>query len=95
MVLYVVGTCKAFLRQHKTCFMQPWYVIHILGNITHHLPGTTVSVNFILLKWQTNQRYTQINFYGTMPSHPDFFAKSHGIYFIWLLNHLIFDINPI
>jgi hypothetical protein len=22
--------------------MQPWYVIHVLGNIKHYLPGTTV-----------------------------------------------------
>jgi hypothetical protein len=41
-VLYSLGMRMAFPMKHKTRFMQPWYVIHILGNIKHHLPGTTV-----------------------------------------------------
>jgi hypothetical protein len=40
-VLCSHGTCIAFPRQHKTRFIQHWYVIHVLGNIKHHLPGTT------------------------------------------------------
>jgi hypothetical protein len=44
LILCSLGTCIAFPRQHKTCFMQPWYVIRVLGNIKHHLPGTIVYV---------------------------------------------------
>jgi hypothetical protein len=41
--------CIAFPRQHKTCFMQPWYVMHVLGNKTHCLPGTTDNCNLFFL----------------------------------------------
>ena len=38
------------IMQFKTRVMQPWYVIHVLCNIKHHLPGTTVGVLFVVRK---------------------------------------------
>ena len=50
---YVACKYKCFnvvernVRQHNTCVMQPRNLIHVPRNITHPLPGTTVSITLI------------------------------------------------
>ena len=38
-VLSYVGEWN--VRLLKTCVMQHWYVMHVVCNMKHHLPGTT------------------------------------------------------